>query len=126
MTRRKACIAAAIGLALAGCGLPPIVNGARFLVLVDSGVDVAQLDFVDQRTCLAAQRSATGTTARCQWTTLWSTLLVRADVDLPDRTRIEGHFLSVDRCERTDLLSRIGAAVVRPCLPPTPAPKPSR
>jgi hypothetical protein len=112
----KAPTAAAICLALAGCGLPPIINGARFLILSDSGVDAAQLDFPDQRSCMAAQRRAGEGAARCQRITMWDTLRVNADVKVPDGIRIDGHFSSVSQCERFDALSRIGAAVVLPCV----------
>ena len=112
----KAPTAAAICLTLAACGLPPIVNGARFLILGDSGIDTAQLDFPDQRSCMAAQRAATVGAARCQRTTIWDTLRVNAEVDLPDRTRIDGHFKSMAQCERPDSLSQIGATIVLPCV----------
>ena len=86
---QKACTAAAICVALAGCGLPPIINGARFLIVKDSGIDVTQIDFPDQRICMAAQRRAGDGAARCQRTTMWDALPVSADVDLPDRTRVD-------------------------------------
>jgi hypothetical protein len=117
---RRACTAAAFCLAFAGCGLPPIINGARFLIINDAGTDVAQLDLPDQRTCLAAQHRAGDGTARCQRTTMWYALPVNADVDLPDRTRVEGHFRSRAECELPGSLSRIGATVLVPCVPAAP------
>ncbi len=117
---QKACTAAAICVALAGCGLPPIINGARFLIVKDSGIDVTQIDFPDQRTCMAAQRRAGDGAARCQRTTMWDALPVSADVDLPDRTRVDGHFRSTAECAVPGSLSRIGATVVLPCVPAAP------
>ena len=108
--------AAAFCFALAGCGLPPIINGARFLILSESGIDAAQLDFPDQRSCVVAQLAATGGAARCQRTTMWNVLLVNAEADLPDGTRIGAHFASMAQCERTHTLSRINAKVVAPCV----------
>lgn len=117
---QKSCAAAVFCLAFAGCGLPPIINGARFLIINNSGIDVAQIDLPDQRTCMAVQRRAGGGAARCQRTTMWGALPVNADVDLPDRTRVQGHFRSTAECELLGSLSHIGATVLLPCVHAAP------
>ena len=114
---RKTMTLAAISLALSGCaGLPPIVFGARFLVVVESGADVAQLDFVDMQGCLAAQRNAPEGATRCQRTTLWNTLLVEADAVMPQGDRIGAHFHTIEQCQKPGALSLVGATVAMPCV----------
>ena len=107
----------AILLALCGCvGLPPIIFGARFLVVVESGNDVAQLDFLDMQGCLAAQRNAPEDSTRCQRTTLWNTMLVEADALVPQGYRIGAHFHSIEQCQKPGVLSVVGATVATPCV----------